>query len=292
MLRPDPTGGASNRANPDSWEFRPAEGDRFESDHPDKLTALARDSAAPELVAREIFMAAGQQDFGHHGRDYRTGALTAATVALSLLLGWMVGRAGWSMAVNQAEIQRPDLSESLAAAEVSPDPRPASPSVGESIDDPQSTHSSPPAPSPPNSVPKSQSQAIEPNSDVMIFQHGKAVVRALPSETKSQPKTREDGDTQPGSDQVPRPATNSYLLTRVVPSYPEQAKQLHIQGPVVLNALVGRDGLVQGVKVISGDPELIQAAVAAVKQWRFQPQELEGNPLEFETRVTVNFSLP
>jgi TonB family protein len=60
----------------------------------------------------------------------------------------------------------------------------------------------------------------------------------------------------------------------------------------VLDTLVGRDGSVQEVKVISGDPELVQAAVTAVKQWRFQPPALEGNSGEFETRITVNFSLP
>jgi TonB family protein len=291
MLKPDPTGGrASNRANPDSWELGPELEDRFGSDRRDKRTAIAMDPADPELLAREIFIAAGQQDFGHRRRDYRTGALTAATVALSLFLGWMVGRAGWSMAVHQAEMQSPDLSESLAAAGVL-----VSPSVKQSSDDIQSTHSSP-AVSPPDSVPESplpkKNEPTKTNADLMVFQHGKAVFRAMPSEAKAQIQGSEDGDTQPVSDQVSRTATNNYLLTRVVPKYPEQAKQQHIQGPVVLNALVGRDGLVQGVNVISGDPELVQAAVTAVKQWRFQPQMLEGNPVEFETRVTVNFSLP
>ena len=60
----------------------------------------------------------------------------------------------------------------------------------------------------------------------------------------------------------------------------------------MLNVLVAKDGSVQEVNVISGNPELVQAAVEAVKQWRFQPQRVKGNPVEFENQITVNFSLP
>jgi TonB family protein len=240
-------------------------------------------------VAREIFMAAGQQDFGDRRRDYRTGALTTAVIALSLLVGWMVGRAGWSMAVQRAEIQTPDV---LAAAQISPDALPTSPSADESIESTESTNSEPPLEPPPNLAPKSKGQAAKPNGGLMMFEHGEPVFRAMPSETKPQTEGRGDGDSQTAPDQIPRPATNSYLLKQVVPQYPEQARKQHIQGPVVLNTLVGRDGSVQEVKVISGDPELVQAAVTAVKQWRFEPPALEGNSGEFETRITVNFSLP
>ncbi len=292
MLKPDPTGPrGSNSVKADSWQPGPELEDRFESHHIDNGTGLAIDPADPELVAREIFMAAGQQDFGDRGRDYRTSALTAAIIALSLLLGWMVGRAGWSMAVHRAEIQSPDVSDILAATEVNPDPLPASPKAEASTDGSQSTHSSPPAVTP-NQVPKSKGRAAEPNGGLMMFEHGKPVFRAVPSEMKPQTEGEGDGDSQTASDQVPRPATNGYLLRRVVPKYPEQAQQQHIQGPVVLNAVVRTDGSVQEVKVVSGEPELVPAAVEAVKQWRFQPQRVKGNPVEFETQITVNFSLP
>ena len=292
MLKPDPTGPrGSNSVKPDSWQPGPELEDRFESHHIDNGTGLAIDPADPELVAREIFMAAGQQDFGDRGRDYRTSALTAAIVALSLLVGWMVGRAGWSMAVHRAEIQSPDVSDILAATEVNPDPLPASPNAEASTDGTQSTQSSPPAVTP-NQVPKSKGHAAEPNGGLMMFEHGKPVFRAVPSEMKPQTEGEGDGDSQTASDQVPRPATNGYLLRRVVPKYPEQAQQQHIQGPVVLNAVVRTDGSVQEVKVVSGEPALVPAAVEAVKQWRFQPQRVKGNPVEFETQITVNFSLP
>jgi len=78
----------------------------------------------------------------------------------------------------------------------------------------------------------------------------------------------------------------------VEPQYPEAARQQHIQGPVVLNVLVGASGLVREASVISGDPLLAQAATHAVRQWRFNPHQLNGKAVEFETRITVNFALP
>jgi len=293
MLKPNPSGArGSNSVEPDSWQFGPEIEDRLGSASGDQATALAIDPADPELLAREIFMAAEQQGFAVRHRDYWTGTITAAIIALSLLLGWMVGRAGWSMAVNRAEIQSPDVSEVLAGAEVNADALPASPNAEESLDDTQSTHSSPPTTSLPNPVPKSKVQAAEVNGGLIMFEHGKAVVGAVPSESKPQTESKGDEDSQATSDQVPGPATSSYLLRRVVPNYPEQAEKQRVQGPVVLNVLVARDGSVQEVNVISGNPELVRAAVEAVKQWRFQPQQVKDNPVEFETQITVNFSLP
>src|SRR5882724_4678605 len=293
MPKPDPSGArGSNSVEPDSWQFGPELEDRLGSANGDKATALAIDPADPELLAREIFMAAEQQGFAVRHRDYWTGTITAAIIALSLLLGWMVGRAGWSMAVNRAEIQSPDVSEALAGAEVGAYALPASPSAEESLDDTQSIHSSPPTTSLPNPAPKSKVQAAVANGGLIMFEHGKAVAGGVPSETKPRNESKGDKDSQPTSDQVPAPATRSYLLRRVVPNYPEQAEKQRVQGPVVLNVFVARDGSVQEVNVISGNPELVQAAVEAVKQWGFQPQRVKNKPVEFETQITVNFSLP
>ena len=74
--------------------------------------------------------------------------------------------------------------------------------------------------------------------------------------------------------------------------YPEEARQRNIHGPVVLDALVGSDGAVRELKVISGDPVLAKAATEAVRQWRFRPHRQAGRLVEFETQITVNFALP
>ena len=61
---------------------------------------------------------------------------------------------------------------------------------------------------------------------------------------------------------------------------------------MVLNVLVGTSGLVRETSVVTGDPLLAQAAIEAVRQWRFNPHQLKGKAVEFETRITVNFALP
>jgi protein TonB len=81
------------------------------------------------------------------------------------------------------------------------------------------------------------------------------------------------------------------LIRRVQPEYPALAKQAHIQGTVVLRAVIDREGIIQDLQVISGHPLLVPAAINAVRQWRYHPFYLNDQPVEVETRVTVNFSL-
>jgi serine/threonine-protein kinase len=81
------------------------------------------------------------------------------------------------------------------------------------------------------------------------------------------------------------------LIRQVNPAYPPMAKQTRVQGEVVLEALINKEGTVQNVKVISGHPLLGQAAVDAVKQWKYKPASLNGEAVEAVTTVTVNFNL-
>lgn len=81
----------------------------------------------------------------------------------------------------------------------------------------------------------------------------------------------------------------SQLITRVTPPYPQIARAAHISGIVELLVLVGRDGGVLSVQVLSGNPLLAAAAKQAVEQWRYRPALLDGQPVEVEARVTVDF---
>lgn len=81
------------------------------------------------------------------------------------------------------------------------------------------------------------------------------------------------------------------LIRRVQPEYPALAKQARIQGTVVLRAVINREGTIQDLQVISGHPLLVQAAINAVRQWRYRPFYLNDQAVEVETQVTVNFSL-
>lgn len=77
----------------------------------------------------------------------------------------------------------------------------------------------------------------------------------------------------------------------VVPDYPMLARQMKVQGSVILEAMIGRDGLIQDLRVLSGPPILASAAEQAVKQWHFRPHYQGTEPVETQTKITVNFTI-
>ncbi len=86
--------------------------------------------------------------------------------------------------------------------------------------------------------------------------------------------------------------TPAKLIHQTQPEYPDSAKSRGRQGDVVLRAVIFLDGTVGGLKAVgSPDPELAQAAISAVRQWRYQPALLNGQPIETATTITVNFQL-
>lgn len=78
-------------------------------------------------------------------------------------------------------------------------------------------------------------------------------------------------------------------LSRVSPVYPTAARANHIQGVVALAIVIGKEGTVKDVQVVSGPPELAPAAVDAVRQWRYRPYQLLGRPVEVQATAQVNF---
>jgi protein TonB len=81
------------------------------------------------------------------------------------------------------------------------------------------------------------------------------------------------------------------LIYKVQPLYPPLARSARIQGTVLLRAVISRTGTIENLQALSGPPMLIHAALDAVSQWRYRPYLLNGEPVEVETQVTVNFSL-
>ena len=77
----------------------------------------------------------------------------------------------------------------------------------------------------------------------------------------------------------------------VRPGYPVLARQMKVQGSVILQALIGRDGLIQNLHVLTGPPILADAAEEAVRQWRFKPHYQNNQPVETQTSITVNFTI-
>jgi protein TonB len=90
---------------------------------------------------------------------------------------------------------------------------------------------------------------------------------------------------------VSQGVTSGLLVRKVQPTYPPLAKQARISGSVVLQAVIGKDGSIQNLRAVSGHPMLIQSAIDAVRQWKYKPYFLNGEPVEVDTQVTVNFTL-
>jgi len=91
---------------------------------------------------------------------------------------------------------------------------------------------------------------------------------------------------------VSQGVSQGLLFKKVAPSYPQNALRMHIDGTVELLATISKDGNITHIKVLSGDAQLAKAASDAVKQWKYKPYLLNGEPVEIQTQVTVNFKLP
>jgi periplasmic protein TonB len=90
---------------------------------------------------------------------------------------------------------------------------------------------------------------------------------------------------------VSQGVSQGLLVRRVNPSYPPLARQARIQGTVILRAVISKDGSIENLQLVSGHPMLAPAAIEAVKQWKYKPYLLNGEPVEVDTEVQVNFTL-
>lgn len=91
---------------------------------------------------------------------------------------------------------------------------------------------------------------------------------------------------------VSQQVSDSLLLKKIQPVYPDDARKKHIEGLVVMRGLISPSGDIKGLTLISGHPSLASAAMEAVRQWQYKPYELLGQPVEVETQITVLFQLP
>jgi protein TonB len=96
----------------------------------------------------------------------------------------------------------------------------------------------------------------------------------------------------PGTLRISQGVSQGLLIRRVQPTYPSTALAMRMQGVVQLEAIINKEGMITNLKTVSGDPVLARAAAGAVKQWRYKPYYLDGEPVEIQTQITVNFKLP
>lgn len=188
-------------------------------------------------------------------------ALIVLVVAAAVLLGLVIG-------VRQ-------MAKHAAGAQIAVSPKDASAL--------QTSAAPPIAPAVPASAPQVSKNAVPsaaapPEGGLIVTQNGKVIYRDEPSAKTGSTLTTNNAGGR--------------LLRRIDPIYPETAKSQHIQGAVVLEAQVLSDGTVGNVAILQGDPVLAQAATEAVKQWKYQPYYVKGQPVERQERITVKFSLP
>jgi TonB family protein len=232
-------------------------------------------------------------------REWTSGFLTVVVVTLALLLGWMLGRVGWERAMGGAKSQA-RAGSSLSNPSSAPQPRTQTSTAAEDADpilvEPAERGAPANAPDVPgsseNGISTTQRTPFQPKSGtggassggLVVYEDGKVIFRQISPATDSALKAEAPVAV---SSQV----AGAHLIRRVEPVYPEPARQRFIQGEVTLEAVIGRDGSVEVLKLLSGDPELASSAADAVRQWRFRPYEQRGKAVPFSTRLSVNFRL-
>lgn len=136
-----------------------------------------------------------------------------------------------------------------------------------------------------------QHQTVTPGSPSIKLDLGpKSPPTSEPAPSTTSPNTS-GGVTNAAAQVRLSPGTAEVVSHPVDPNYPMLAKQMKVQGSVVLQALIGKDGNIQDLQVLSGPAILSAAAREAVKQWRFKPYLQAGQPVETEARITVNFTI-
>jgi protein TonB len=179
-----------------------------------------------------------------------------------------------------------------------------------------------PAPSTPHPQTGSAAPTAPANPDAMVFRQPSSIPRGISNEG-SEPSAPNVGGTggnvyndgpssgagpidsifntgRPVPVPAPPPVARQFrtsrllegnLIRKVQPVYPPLARTARVQGSVVLAALISKEGSIENLRLLQGHPMLVPAALDAVKQWRYKPYILNGEAIEVETQITVNFNL-
>ena len=226
----------------------------------------------------------------YEGRTLEVWTLVLGTLAILAALGvsFLIGsRIGW-------------LRTSASPAQTAPPPTGSQP--GKSTKSAAATKSAKTKPKP----------AAPASDELVVYEKGKVIFRMKPTPTKparAQHPLANHNATRQSSDAIVEASSTTKvapshsvwlapaqaetrLLSRTEPQYPPEALAAHRAGNVVLEVQVAEDGSVSNVRTLSGDPTLAAAATEAVRRWRYQPYRRHDHPAQFQTDVTLSFSLP
>jgi TonB family protein len=233
------------------------------------------------------------------GIDVVTLALAAAVVGCALLLATLLGlrlHARTTADVRAREIQTtlsgPVVEHNSVQSGVTPSISPATNATSTSETD-RAANSGAVAGEKASQVAPTMAQSATgaplPAGSLAVYENGKEIFRMPPTVNGNVVQQASAVDEVVS---VSSESAEDSLLHRVEPEYPEAARQKQIQGAVALDVRIGRDGTVQDVQLVAGPELLAEAAIAAVKQWRFRPRQVRGRAVEMQTRVTLNFRMP
>jgi protein TonB len=264
----------------------------FEPGH--ELHSLLTPTSEPSLVPEKQL----DETPSGHSFDFVTGALAAGVLAGALLLAVLIGqRLNLTGTVHVARSAPGDARSASTGVPNTPN-APVRPNTMSTTAAAGGEHPAPASIGKRITEGSSLSEARLPEGSLRVYENGKEIFR-MPPTLGETPVSAGEGGVRKASAIEPAQvvalspaAAEGSLLRRVEPEYPEEARQQQIQGLVVLDVRIRRDGEVQSVNLVSGQHLLADAAIAAVKQWRFNPRRVHGQPVEMQTTVTLNFRLP
>ncbi|HYN14432.1 MAG TPA: TonB family protein [Terriglobales bacterium] len=249
-----------------------------------------REPKAPFLIER------GAESRSRWG--FRIGLLVLLLAVLALLVSqqWPAWRqrllTTWTARGSNAQPATPAPATTAPA----PNERPANPPVSVQAPEPAPAASKPspearktlPKPAPPTIVKRPLPGPVPLTAALPELARDTPDSAAQPDQ--GAPATApEPSQSPPQRTRVSQGVAQAGLIFKVDPEYPPVARTARIQGSVVLHAIIGTDGTVQQLQVVSGNPLLASPALNAVKNWRYRPYLVDGQPVEVETTVTVNF---
>jgi TonB family protein len=218
--------------------------------------------------------------------DFATTFLTGLVIGLAILFGSLLGMRIARQKGNQVATR---------AGSNAPIPQTQMTSLGERSMRP-SAADKPNSPSRSGLVqPAKKAEAANDRAGgLIVYQNDRVVFELPPSTAQSEKKAASANEEQDivGPAKLSSEEAGKLLKSRVEPVYPSEALAAHIQGTVGIRLTVDRAGTVQRARVFSGPPELAQAAVDAVKQWRFRPYVSKGAAEDFQTSASIDFRLP
>jgi TonB family protein len=286
------------------------------------------DSTPPEFIAAGSSPASRPR---YEAWALALGALTIlATIAVSFLIGSRIGWLGPSSTPSTSQIRQPIEAEESAPAESRVGTGDLARQAGRS--GAVKTHRANAAlsgrVSKTNSETTSKPESNPPAADeLVVYEKGKVIFRMKPApaqpdgaknagakqvqttDARARHNPAQAVSTQPASDSIVKASSitklgphqpvwlsaeraEARLLSRTEPEYPAEARAAHRAGNVVLDVQVAADGSVSNIRTLSGDPVLAAAAAEAVRNWRYQPYRQHDRPSQFQTDVTLTFTLP